>query len=854
MFEYYWKTIGRRVCLSGVLGVGFVLGADANAQADPPNIVYIMVDDMGFNELGVTGQLDRAANGLPSIPTPNIDALANNGMMVENFYATPICASTRGSLLTGFHNGHSSIDRNGGNNGGNALRDVDVTWGETLQQAGYTTGAYGKWGVGGFDHTVLGIGVDDQNNAAITHANATPSAHGFDEFYGYLNQVHAHDYYVDFLWEHDTDNSGDVGGMQVDLVSSNDYAHDLMADRSLQFITDNAGDDPFMLYLPYTLPHGNFDPPQDAIWQAFRDDGYTVAQANYAAMMQRMDSSVGDVINRLQDPNQDGDFSDSVYDDTLIIFMSDNGGTPGENNLFGGGDGWRGVKGSVYEGGTASPFIAHWNGTIAPGQVDSTTIGGLDDLFATFADLAGIDAPVGLDGTSIAGIFTGGERDDRDIFIFEGNGNSWAIRIDDWKLVGGNELYNLANDRGETTNVAGSNAAIRSLLNQIALDEGVLSDAGNGGAQTTFFVQYKTWAPTVGSTDWNANSNWSGGTQFNTRGTAATNFAGGPANNWITTIDNTTGSALQARVQTNTQVLAFELRGSASQMDLHIESGATLTARNGARIHSGGRVVLEGGSLNTLRSIEIRQGGELAGHGTIGQIYDTIGTPFDLDADLINQGKVTIGGQGTQQGGAAQITELLSNGGFENGSGNNFDSIDNWFNFTTNQQSISGRNTTDPAAGTFRAVVGINANGNTPSPAQDTGHTIALGEEYALAFQHASASGWNLSEDQVRRDDLLPRWHNRCRSRQHHSLAPASGRDRIHQRRHHVCRHRRQQRGRRITLGTLRGDHPLAHRLRSTRQCLARALAVRCWRDDNAQHRRRLHPNRHRLTCRRPVR
>lgn len=735
---------------SAVLALAGGTVSGAAAQETQPNIVFIMVDDMGYGELGVTGQMDRADSGLPAILTPNIDALATGGMMIENFYATPICASTRGSLLTGFHNGHSSIDRNGGNNGGNALRSVDTTWGETLQSAGYTTGAYGKWGVGGFDHTVLGIGVDDENNAAITHADATPSARGFDEFYGYLNQVHAHDYYVDFLWEHDTDNSGDVGGMQVDLVSDSDYAHDLMADRSLQFITDHAGDDPFMLYLPYTIPHGNFDPPQDAVWQAFKDAGYTNAQADYAAMMARMDSSVGDMIARLQDPNQDGDTSDSVYDNTVIMFMSDNGGTPGENNLFGGDNGLRGVKGSVYEGGTASPFIAHWNGTITPGQVDSTTIGGLDDLFATFVDLAGADTPVGLDGTSLAGLFTGGERDERDIFIFEGNGSARAIRIGDWKLVGSSELYNLATDRGETTNVGGSHTTIRDLLNQIALDEGVLSDAGTGGAQTTHIVQYKQWAPAVGSTNFADNGNWSGGTQFNTRGTAVNNFATGPANNWITSIDNTAGGMLETRVSANTEVLAFELKGSAGQMDLVVESGATLTARNGARVHAGGRVHLDGGRLNTLRDIDVRQGGELSGHGTIGQIYDTTGTLFRLEADLVNAGKVTVGGEGTPSGGGTQLTELVANGGFEQGTGQDFDDITAWFNFTDGQGDISGRNTSNPAAGSFRAVVGVNSNGNTPAPAQDTGHTIALGEQYALAFDHAAASGWSQANDQIR--------------------------------------------------------------------------------------------------------
>jgi arylsulfatase A len=168
--------------IAGLFGMG------ARSHSAPrPNIVLIMVDDMGYSELGVTGQLDRAANSQPAIETPNIDALAQQGLMVNNFYATPICASTRGALMTGFHNGHSSIDRNGGNNGGNALRDVDVTMAQNLKAAGYTTGQYGKWGVGGFDHTQTAGGVDNITTAEITHPDATPASKGFDEYYGYLN-------------------------------------------------------------------------------------------------------------------------------------------------------------------------------------------------------------------------------------------------------------------------------------------------------------------------------------------------------------------------------------------------------------------------------------------------------------------------------------------------------------------------------------------------------------------------------------------------------------------------------------------------------------------------------------------
>ena len=720
-----------------------------SAYATKPNIVLIMVDDMGFGELGVTGQLDRAALNQKHIDTPQIDALAQQGMMLNNFYATPICASTRGSLMTGFHNGHSSIDRNGGNNGGNALRDVDYTMAEALKTQGYTTGQYGKWGLGGYNHNQTGGGIDNINNAAITHPDATPASQGFDEFLGYLNQVHAHDYYVNFLWEHDTDNSGDVGGMQIFPTSTSDYSHDTIADRSLQFVTDHAGNDPFFLYLPYTIPHSDFNPPQDAVWQSYKNAGYTDKEADYAAMMSRMDTSVGDIVRRLKDPDQNGSQDDSVYDNTLIIFTSDNGGTPNENSLFGGAAGLRGSKGSVYEGGTKSPFIAHWNGTIAPGTVDNTTIAGLDDLFATFTDLSGAETPVGLDGTSLAGLFNGGDREDREVFIFEGNGTSWSIRMGEWKMVNGSELYHLPSDGNENNNIIGANAAIAALMNQVALDEGVLSDAGSGATQTTHIVQYKNWA----GGDWNIAGSWAGGSATNTRGTAANNFNTGPANNWVATVDNAGFTAQQTDVTANSEVLGLDLTGSGAQMSIVINDGVSLTARNGARVGLGGRIKLEGGSLKTIRDIVVQQGGELAGHGSVARVYHTAGTPFNLDADVVNDGLVTVGENGAlidDSGESTTPVELAQNGGFEDGSGNAFSQINNWFNFSDGQQGINGRNTSGPAQGAFRAIVGENSNGNTPSPAQDTGHAIALGDEYSLSFRHASASGWDAGIDQTK--------------------------------------------------------------------------------------------------------
>ena len=754
------RLSGYRVEVSGVLAacswlrwalplcVALALGTEMPTGAAQPNIVFIMADDMGIAELGVTGQLDRAANELPSIDTPNLDSLAMNGLMMNNFYATPICASTRSAVMTGFHNGHSSIDRNGGNNGGNAIRGSDYTMAEMLKSAGYRTAGYGKWGLGGYDHTVTGGGVGNASTAAITHPDATPTANGFDEFYGYLNQVHAHDYYVDFLWEQDG-----TGGMQVDPVSSSSYSHDLMANRNLQFISDNAdptGENPFFVYGAYTIPHSRFDPPDDAIRQNYLGRGYSNAEANYASMITRLDNTVGDIVDRLKDPNGDGDLSDSVYDNTLIIFTSDNGGTPGENSLFDGGGGLRDDKGSVHEGGTRSPFIAHWNNTIEPDIVNTEDIASLDDLFATFADLAGADRPVGMDSASIAGLFNGEQAEYRASHVFEAaNAGDWSIRVGEWKLSksGSNVmgLYHLPSDPDENDNQFATSPAIANLLHQVALDEGVEADAGSSPSQTTNIVQSKTWAPVANSGSWNAAVNWSGGTQLNTRGTPANNFATGPSANWIATIDNSTTNALESVVSANSKVLGMHVKGSSAAMKVVVSSGVSLEARNGAIIDDGGTVHLESATFNTMRNIDIRPGGTLSGAGEISSGYDTTGTPFVFKSTVTNSGSVDIS-PGNQ---ATSFTDAASNGGFEMGSGNPFSQTDSWDNFG-GDQSRNARNQSNPSAGSSRGIVGVSSTGAAVSPSQITDRSITAGDVYSLEFKYAGASGWDIGSDEVR--------------------------------------------------------------------------------------------------------
>ncbi len=742
-----WRLSLHRVvnrALAAAVWVAFFAMLSPSGMGQQPNIVFVMVDDMGFGELGVTGQLDRAANGLTHIKTPHIDALANTGILMTNFYATPICASSRGSLLTGFHNGHSSIDRNGGNNGGNALRAEDITFGETLQSAGYTTGAFGKWGVGGFDHIVAGVNEHDSNTAVINFPAATPAAQGFDEFYGYLNQVRAHDYYETYQWEHDGN-----GGMRVDTTDPTVYSADLIADRSLDFISSHANSgSPFLMYGAYTIPHSQFDPPNDAILQSFLDAGYGQAEAKYAAMMMRLDNTMGAIVARLKDPNQDGVPDDSVYDDTLILFTSDNGGTGTENTYFGGDAGFRSTKSSVYEGGVRAPLVAHWHGTIAPGQIDDTSIGGIDDMFATFNRLAGIDSPVGVDSADLSGLFTGEAIEQRHFRIFEArNKGDYSIRMGDYKLVnlgGASQLYDVVADPGESNNLAADHPEVTNLLQQIALDEGARSDAGSGTGQTTFFAQYKTWTPVGASVQWGVDANWSGGTELNTRGTAATNYDSGPASNWVVAVRNATATAQETVVESDSTVLGLEVEGGGAPVSVRIASGQSLQARNGVRIQSGGTVELDGANLETLRTIDIRQGGTLKGAGSIRSGYDTSMTPFDLPVTLRNGGTLEIS---TPSPSGTERIDVLTNGGFELGAGFAFAGVDGWDNHG-GDATRNARNTTSPAEGAYRGIVGISGDGVPISPSQETPRAIALGDEFSLEFEYAGAFGWNLGTDQ----------------------------------------------------------------------------------------------------------
>lgn len=433
---------------------------DVSAQKSgkKPNIVFILADDLGYGDLGSYGQ--------QKIRTPHLDQMAKEGMRFTQFYAgSPVCAPSRAVLMTGKHGGHAFIRDNKEvrPEGQWPIPASEVTIAEVLKTRGYVTGAFGKWGLG------------------FVGSEGDPNRQGFDLFYGYNCQREAHNFYPDHLWRNDQrvvleGNNRGLTGKQ--------YSHDLIEAEALKFIRDNR-DKPFFAYVPFTIPHLALQVPEDSLaeyvgkWDDPPYDGkngylpHPTPRAAYAAMVTRMDRSVGRIFALLKDLKLD--------DNTLVVFTSDNGGAFGEVTrgdfefkpgrmggtdyvFFGSTGNSRAFKGSIYEGGIRTPFIARWPGTIKAGST-SNLPAVFYDVMATLAKIAGASTPKESDGISFLPTLTGKGKQRRHEFLvwdFGGYGGQQAVRLGDWKglrrnLHQGNtrlELYNLAADPGEQTNLA----------------------------------------------------------------------------------------------------------------------------------------------------------------------------------------------------------------------------------------------------------------------------------------------------------------------------------------------------------------------------------------------------------------
>ena len=413
------------------------------AKSKKPNIIFIMADDLGYAHLGCYGQ--------EIIKTPHIDHLAAEGMKFTQVYSgCTVCAPCRSVLMTGQHMGHTSVRKN---SGGASLLAQDVTVAEVLKKAGYATGGYGKWGVGD----------------AGTDGMATKQ--GFDEFFGYYHQVHAHYYYPEYLWHNDKKVA--LPGNEND--GRKQYAHDLIMERALAFIRSNK-DRPFFCYLPVTIPHtellvpeevmakyaGKFLEPNPWVDRRRHYADQSRPRTAFAAMVTHLDSGVGQIMELLKKLKID--------DNTIVFFTSDNGGQGSggpDAKFFQANKPLRGYKGGMYEGGIRVPMIVRWPGKVKTGTVNNH-ISYFPDMMPTFAELAGVcDAvPSKTDGISIVPTLLGegiGRKQQRHKFLYWELGDegrfSQAVRMGRWKVVRPKfgaplELYDLETDIGETKNLA----------------------------------------------------------------------------------------------------------------------------------------------------------------------------------------------------------------------------------------------------------------------------------------------------------------------------------------------------------------------------------------------------------------
>jgi len=424
-----------------------------NGPGNRPNIIFIMADDLGIGDLGCYGQNE--------ILTPEIDKMSEEGVSFMQVYAgSTVCAPSRCSLMTGMHNGNNRIRDNIPH--GVFLQPDDVTVAEILKQAGYKTGAIGKWSLG--------------NPGSWGVANFQ----GFDYFYGHLNQDQAHFYYPDYLWKNDS----------LELLFGNrgckreEYTHNLFTKNALRFIKENH-QKPFFLYLSYTLPHfSDYDPntPESQIVpsdEPYTDKDWPQVEKNYAAMVTMIDTDVGKVMDLLKKLGIDSN--------TIVFFTSDNGPcrrTIHDPEFFESNGIYRGYKRDMYEGGIRIPMIVRWPGKIPAGEV-SDKVWAFWDFLPTAADIAGIPFENKTDGISVLPTLLGEEQKLHD-YLYWDYGHvrddfMQAARWDNWKGIRYNktgkiEIFNLEKDPGEENNIASKNPKLVKKFEEILKEAYTPSD------------------------------------------------------------------------------------------------------------------------------------------------------------------------------------------------------------------------------------------------------------------------------------------------------------------------------------------------------------------------------------------
>lgn len=434
-----------------------------SAAAKPPNIIFILADDLGIGDVGAYGQT--------KIKTPNIDRIAAEGMRFTSFYSGhSVCAPSRCTLMTGKHTGHSAIRNNGqrapGSEGQTPMPAGTVTGAQLLKKAGYATAIVGKWGLG------------------MPEDKSSPLDFGFDHHYGYLCQGVAHTFYPPYLWRDNVKETLD-GNPPYDASmkgaisnSGKTYSADLIGSDGMSWVRAHK-DGPFFLYFASTVPHLSLQVPDDSLSEykgKWPETPYTNTKhyanndnprATYAAMITRFDRDIGRLMALLKELKLD--------ENTLVFFSSDNGavfplsGT--DPVFFGSTGGLRGYKQDLYEGGIRTPFLARWPGHVKAGTT-SDFIGAFWDVLPTFCELTGVTPPADIDGHSILPTLlglSGQKQHDHLYWEYHSGGSAQAVRFGDWKAIRNGvkknpdttpELYNLATDPAEKNNVAAEHPEI----------------------------------------------------------------------------------------------------------------------------------------------------------------------------------------------------------------------------------------------------------------------------------------------------------------------------------------------------------------------------------------------------------
>ncbi len=471
LFVFYFVFIGASFAQS--------------TKKSKPNIIFILSDDLNWGDTGPFGQ--------QKIKTPNIDRLASEGIKFTEAYAgNAVCAPSRSCLMQGLHPGHARVRDNSYSSYRESLQPGDITVASLLKQAGYKTGLFGKWGLS--NHDQPGI----------------PTNMGFDEFFGYLNQQQAHNYYPQFLYHNTTrvyypengthykienytkpnpyDSDGKVLPLGVPDPSKAKYAFDEYAGRSLDFVRKNK-DQPFFLYLAYTIPHGQLIVPDLGI---YKNENWPIQYKQWAAMITRMDTEIGKLLSLLKTLNLD--------DNTLIFFAGDNGNptghdreyikdnsTPTISQFFQAEPPTRGKKGDSYDGAFRVPALARWPGHIKPGQVSNFTWA-FWDFLPTAAEVAGITPPKKIDGVSILPtLLQAGKQEQHEYFYWEFEQNQ-AVRYGKWfahnKNRGNTELYDLSNDPKQSVDLSAKYPGIVNHINDIMTREHTPSDVWPSPGET----------------------------------------------------------------------------------------------------------------------------------------------------------------------------------------------------------------------------------------------------------------------------------------------------------------------------------------------------------------------------------